>query len=715
MSPLVHTAGTCLEPRSEDRGNLENFVTSGALSLDSAPLLTMKLPTALAAFAAMFLFPHLAGAARLPLSLVAVPEATAFDRGGDFKNQGMQSPVCGRNGLVTFTSGVNYVGSAPPLSVNRYSGVYQGSPGGMHWGNPGGPYPLSGNSYFLPQNVPAINSAGLNLITASFADNPAGVYPTIYGYGVMRGNGASAQLIYRDGDPAPGLSGVLLNGPDGSGNGVNDDSLNLNDSGRVTVLTHLTGNGVNGKNRSAIWFTDTPGTLNLVARTGNAAPGGDTFTALGPPATADDGSIAFGARTSGDFFNSAWVRSPAGTLSPLVRVGDSLPEAGTGAVCSAVPGAGFQLATRADGATAFFASYTLPGQQEQGGIFIGKPGAIQAIALDSMNAPGTPGNFFLIANPTNVSTSLRINDSGTIVFVANWYRPMPYAYGSGIFAYRNGSLAQVVASGAPAIDGPPGASFRTFSNSQIVLNNKDQLVFQADMTGGGTSSGNQAGIWGLDLATGTLSLIVRNQEMLEIQPGVTIQATGIASGGAPHRPRGGGSGTALSDTGRYVFQFADGTIMTAEFPAAAGRLAAWRQTYFGSPDNSGPGADNAVSSIDGLPNLVHYALGLPPSANARTDGSAPASSVGSGGGSPRARVVFIRDPAATDVRLSASVSTDLIHWNEGNVYHANEAANANPFTSEISRETLPDGRQRITLETAFSSSSAFLRLGATSL
>lgn len=657
-------------------------------------------------------------AGRLPLSFVAASEAPAFDRGADFKNREPLPPVVGRQGTITFSCGVNYVGSAPPLSVNRYSGIYQGTPGAMHWANPGDPYPLSGSTYFLPQNVPAINSSGTNLITASFADDPKGVYPTIYGYGVMRGNGASAQLVYREGDPAPGLPGATLQTPQGAGNGVNDDSLNLNDSGRVTVLTKLSGTGVDGSNNSAIWFTDTPGSLTPAVRTGSAAPGGGTFSALGPPATADDGSIGFGARTAGDFFDSVWVRSPDGTLAALVKVGSPLAAAGVGAVCSGVASAGFQIPMRADGSAAFLASFTSPGQQEKAGIFLGKPGALTAVAVDGTQAPGTSGKFVLNWNPTNAATSLRINDLGTVVFVASWYQESPYAGGSGIFALRDGTLAPLVLSGAAAPGGPAGATFQTFTTSQLVLNNRDQLVFQADMTGGGTTSGNQSGLWGIDMTTGAFSLIVRNQEMLEAQPGLAGPVGGLTNSEHVHRPRGGGSGTALSDTGCYAFEIViqnKYVIMTADFPSAAGRLAAWRQTYFGSPDNSGPGADNAISSPDGLPNLIHYALGLPPTADARADGSAPVYSVVITGGVPHARLVFIHDPAASDVRLAAAVSENLSHWDEGNVYQGNTPTNANLFTSEVSREPLPDGRERITLETSAAAARTFLRVGATEL
>ncbi len=49
----------------------------------------------------------------------------------------------------------------------------------------------------------------------------------------------------------------------------------------------------------------------------------------------------------------------------------------------------------------------------------------------------------------------------------------------------------------------------------------------------------------------------------------------------------------------------------------------WRQQYFGSPANSGNGADNFDFDSDGLPNLLEYALGLDPTSAASAQLPAP--------------------------------------------------------------------------------------------
>lgn len=62
-----------------------------------------------------------------------------------------------------------------------------------------------------------------------------------------------------------------------------------------------------------------------------------------------------------------------------------------------------------------------------------------------------------------------------------------------------------------------------------------------------------------------------------------------------------------SDEGEYEVALTGiGTTQSA--------LQSWRQTYFGSPDNTGNGADTFDFDRDGLTNLVEYAFGLDPTA-----------------------------------------------------------------------------------------------------
>lgn len=97
---------------------------------------------------------------------------------------------------------------------------------------------------------------------------------------------------------------------------------------------------------------------------------------------------------------------------------------------------------------------------------------------------------------------------------------------------------------------------------------------------------------------------------------------------------------------------------------------AWRYRYFGSADNSGPGADDAIASGDGLPNLLKYALGLDP-----TSPSVTGVTVDLGGGF--LHLSASKNPSASDVLFSAEVTADqtlLSGWSSnGVVYDVNSA------------------------------------------
>ncbi len=646
----------------------------------------------------------------LPLTLIALSDAEPPGRGPDYKHLEMDAPFVGRNGLVPYSAPVKYVGFQNPLSVNRYKGVYVGTPGAISWSNPGGPYPVTGRSgvFFLPQKPTAANSSGQILGTAAFVDNPAGVFPSLSGYGIVRGTGSTAELIYRDGDPAPEMPGVTLFHQNSSG-----VKMNINNSGRVTFGALLT-----NSNGAAIYFTDTPGNLTKVVRTSEPSPGGGgNFTSLGDPATSDDGSIVFGAAVGGGIRNTIWVRSPAGSLAALAQAGIAVP-GGSGATFTEIAGASFHLPVRADGSTAFAASYSSGAKK---GIFIGKPGQLQTVVTSDQIAPGSGGGNYTL-DPTTVADSLRINDSGTLLFLSSWLTPS-FTFGSGLYARYQGNFVAVAQSGSAAPGGPAGSTFQTFERYETMLNNRDQIVFRATLTGGGVNSDTSQGIWAHDLATGVTKLILRDSDLVELSPGNTIGARVFYSGDVlVPTSRGGGTGTPLSDDGRFIFKvrLADlrYAIFTTELspPPPLSRQQQWRLNQYGSSGNSGAGADTAVPGPDSLPNLVRYALGLTAGANGVTNGSAPAPRVESIAGINYPAISFIRDPAATEVRLAVSISENFTTWSEGSVLFGSASANANAHTTEISRVAQPDGRELVTIrsnQSVGSRSRQFMRLTAT--
>lgn len=92
--------------------------------------------------------------------------------------------------------------------------------------------------------------------------------------------------------------------------------------------------------------------------------------------------------------------------------------------------------------------------------------------------------------------------------------------------------------------------------------------------------------------------------------------------------------------------------------AALSAAESWRYRYFGIAGNTGPAADGAIASGDGLPNLLKYALGLDP----RVPAMSPVAVDRPGG---RLRLAVARNPAATDLVFAAEVTGDLSAWSAG--------------------------------------------------
>lgn len=143
--------------------------------------------------------------------------------------------------------------------------------------------------------------------------------------GLWSNGSGSLELVARRGSQAAGTPG---------GVNYNYGSLLipvLNDAGQLAFGSYLTGSGVNSSNDLGIW-SDGSGSLALVARTGNQAPGtaaGVNFFDLNTPALNSAGQTAFRANLIGggvDFTNDKgiWATDQSGALQLIVRTGEML-------------------------------------------------------------------------------------------------------------------------------------------------------------------------------------------------------------------------------------------------------------------------------------------------------------------------------------------------------------------------------------------------------
>lgn len=141
-------------------------------------------------------------------------------------------------------------------------------------------------------------------------------------FGIWSQSGGTQKLVARSGDAAPG-----------TGPSVVFSSFSqpiINNAGDTAFVGDLTGTGVNATNENGIW-AESAGTLGLVARTGDAAPGtgpGVVFSSfVNFPVINNAGDIAFWGRVSGTGVDETndfgiWATDADGLLQLIAREGD---------------------------------------------------------------------------------------------------------------------------------------------------------------------------------------------------------------------------------------------------------------------------------------------------------------------------------------------------------------------------------------------------------
>jgi len=96
-----------------------------------------------------------------------------------------------------------------------------------------------------------------------------------------------------------------------------------------------------------------------------------------------------------------------------------------------------------------------------------------------------------------------------------------------------------------------------------------------------------------------------------------------------------------------------GTVQPVQAPLTPSE--SWRLFWFGTTSNTGPAADTTVSSSDGMPNLLKYALGLAPTTPATNP---VVGDIATG----YLRLTAPRNPNATDVLFLVEAASNLTSW-----------------------------------------------------
>jgi hypothetical protein len=320
----------------------------------------------------------------------------------------------------------------------------------------------------------------------------------------------------------------------------------LNGLGQVAFYSELSGGSSPGGS-----FMGAPGSVQPVALLGTSAPAGGNFLSTGTPAINGLGQAAVGASLiNGETTAEGLFAGAPGALQTIAVRGGMSPTGNTYFYInsSAINGSG-QVAFQSVLSTGMSAN------------FVGTPGAIQTAALEGTLAPGG-GNYGLLNVPT-------VNSSGQVAFRAGLTGP---GAANGIFAGAPGSVQAVARQLQLA---PGGGAFSDFNNPSI--NSSGEVAFIASLTGGPSTQGIYVGA-----------------------PGA-IQAAALQGSAAP------GGGTFSSFSSQYVAINSSGQLafigtttvrgLYAGSPGSLSRVVAEGQLVDVDP---GPGSVFRQVAINGL-------------------------------------------------------------------------------------------------------------------
>ncbi len=523
----------------------------------------------------------------------------------------VSTPTVNASGHCVFgarlTNGVEGTWSGPRGNVAMLSADGAAVPGF-------GPGIVYGNINASAQSVP-VNAAGQSIFSAPLTG--PGIDFTV----VMAGSPGNVVPVAQQGAQAPGLpAGVLF--------GETLAAMHINAEGTCVFRCDLTGTGINfadeNPNYACLW-AGPPGGLAVLARGGDPAPGtgpGVNFQyPFGQIAINATGQCAFVSTLTGTGVingneSGLWTGRP-GQLTLVMRGGDPAPGTGLHFRGPVDP-----VVINGAGRVAFAATLTGPGltHLNDQGIWTGTAGQLEMVARTGQPAPGTSAGtlFTILAAPW-------INAAGRLAFYADLSdgginSPLT---GNGLWRWQNGAVTKIVASGDPAPGLGAGVFFEEIFNNAC-LNDQGTVVFTARLGGPGfVPFENDESLWRAEPGSAP-ALIVRAGDSLEVTLGVmrTVRhltfaaesfygATSIGGSGDED-----GRGCGLNDRGQVayhvIFDDESSAVMLTAPTSAVPHAQAWRQQYFGSPDNTGNAADTADPDNDGLTNLMERALGLHP-------------------------------------------------------------------------------------------------------
>ncbi|MFN7020985.1 MAG: choice-of-anchor tandem repeat NxxGxxAF-containing protein [Phycisphaerales bacterium] len=299
----------------------------------------------------------------------------------------------GHGGQVAVRSSLAGAGVITSGSTANSVGVWTGLPGSLgllareNSAAPGLGGALFGVGGFTSAAL-TVNPAGQTAFFANLRTAVAGV-TTANDRTLWTGAPGSLTLVAREGFAAPGTAGANFN--------VLPSTVALNSAGNVAFTGSLTGgDSVTGVNNSGLWVGPAGG-LSLAVRQGDAAPGTGSglFGSVLDPTLNSAGRVMFRGSITGagvDSTNDAglWSGLP-GSLDLVARKGDAAPGVASGVFTGV--GLNTRLYSGSD-RVVFNGSANDGGASDRFGLWHGVPGSISKIAVTGDTAPGIAGGVF---------------------------------------------------------------------------------------------------------------------------------------------------------------------------------------------------------------------------------------------------------------------------------------------------------------------------------
>jgi hypothetical protein len=390
---------------------------------------------------------------------------------------GSAAPDWNDSGQIAFRARL----SGPGISDENDLGIWFGESGSMSLVvRDGNPVPGMPDGFrFLGLIDSFMDSAGNLAIFASAGQGMIGPNGP-YTFGVWGGNPHSLAVVAHEGAEAPGMAGGI------TFDSFYFDPLRFSSGGHVGLQADVTGPGVEGYNRSVIW-SGTLDALQFLARTGMDAPGtesGTTFGSFGRHTINANGKTTFDAYLGGPGVTAInrWglYSDISGSLELVARTGEQAPGTPDGVYFAE----DFEAATNAAGHILFWNSLAGPGVVDTsdyinaGGIWSNASGAFSLVTRLGDHMPGTPSGVFL-----GEFDGATMNELGQAAFTGWLDGPgIDRSRNSGVWAQNRRGVLRLIGRAGDWLEVAPGDTRQIEDIFLTAINDRGQLAIWAGFT-----------------------------------------------------------------------------------------------------------------------------------------------------------------------------------------------------------------------------------------